>query len=236
MAAPQRYLTSVDGREYALSVADEGWSRRLVLQVDGEEVVSRKSSDERLTLKPEDEQVAEDVGKVELRLTTLGRVRRATLRRGDLELDLDPEPGSKAALREEKARRHPTLYAARHVVEGLGSVVWLIVGGVVVAFVLRVLGRFVPDVDLPSVPLPDVDLPDLPSVPWPDWSLPDLTLLPGWLDPVLAATKYVGPVVVGIALAVREVRRRRRQDELKQRLRQEQHAVGDADAEEGRPG
>lgn len=216
MTEPQRYLATVHGRDYVVSVAEEGWSRRVALEVDGQELVSRKTSEERLTLKPSDKKVAAEVGKVTLRLSGMGRVRRATLVRGDLRLDLDPEPGSKAALREEKARERPKLYAARHVLEGMGSVVWLLVGGLIVAFVWRLLSPLVPDVDLPR---PDVDLPDLPSIPWPDWSLPDVTP-PAWVRWLMEQSKFVSPILIGIALAVYEVRRRRRQDELKRRLRE----------------
>ena len=63
---------------------------------------------------------------------------------------------------------------------------------------------------LPGIPLPHVELPeiDLPSLPLPRPDLPDLDL-PGWLRAVLEAKKYWLPVLIGIALAVREWRRRR---------------------------
>jgi hypothetical protein len=67
-------------------------------------------------------------------------------------------------------------------------------------------------VHLPNLPLPD--LPDLPSIPWPGLELP------GWVREVLDKAKYVWPVVLAYVLARAEIRRRRKQDELKAELRQ----------------
>lgn len=80
------------------------------------------------------------------------------------------------------------------------------------------LARFAFSIDLPDIPWPD--LPDLPSVPWPDialpdWSLPDWSL-PGWLQQVLDVLKFVFPVLLAFVIARGEIRRRRKQDELRQ--------------------
>lgn len=108
---------------------------------------------------------------------------------------LEPSPGSRAARREEFAREHPHLYAARHIAAGVAQVLVPLLG-------LAALLSFLPDVNLPDIPKPN-----LPDLPFPD--LPRISL-PQWLRDVLQSLKYVVPILVGIALAVREVRRRRR--------------------------
>ncbi len=97
--------------------------------------------------------------------------------------------------------------------------------GIVVPLVVAwLLARFAFSIDLPDLPLPD--LPDLPSIPWPDipWpdiSLPDISLpgwsLPGWVQEVLDLLKFVFPVVLALVIARAEIRRRRKQDELREK-------------------
>ncbi|WP_028474231.1 hypothetical protein [Nocardioides alkalitolerans] len=146
-------------------------------------------------------------------MKTLGvRVSATTAAHTDVGgLDLDPDPGTPAAVRDEKVRRNPRLYAARHVVEGVAKVVVPIV-------VVWLLARLAF-----SVPLPNIPWPDLPSIPWPDLpsiSLPRLDWAPPyWLQVVADNAKYVVPVLIGIGIACGEVRRRRTQDEKKAALR-----------------
>lgn len=128
----------------------------------------------------------------------------------------DPEPGTIAARLRTLEERHPRLWAARHVAAAVVRVVAGLLGLLVllealVRPLLRWLAGLVPDVHLPDVDLPDLPLPDLdlPSIPWPDVDLPDVTL-PGWLAAVLATAKIWGPLLVGVGMAVAEVRRRRR--------------------------
>jgi hypothetical protein len=123
-----------------------------------------------------------------------------------------PPPGSLAARLEAFRRDHPRLWASRHVALGAGKVVVALLG---VAALLRllvepvmtwlgaVLRGLLPAID---IPWPDIDLP---AIPWPDIDLPDLRP-PGWLLVVLATAKFWVPILVGIGLAVVEVRRRRR--------------------------
>ena len=131
----------------------------------------------------------------------------------------EPPAGSRAARVLAFGRRHPRLYASRHVA---GAVAKVLLGLLGVTVLLRSLLRpavewvreRVPDVDLPLVPWPelpripwpDIPWPDLPEIPWPD--LPDLHA-PAWLLAVLATAKFWGPLLVALAVAVREVRRRR---------------------------
>lgn len=213
MAKQQRYLITVHEHEYVLSKHEEGFSQVLVFSVDGEEVARKKTSDPRVTLESEDRPSA---GRLVIKMSQLGGVRRATLHVDDIEVDLDPEPSSKAALLEAKARERPRLYAARHVVVAVGGLLLPLLGfGVLMALLLGWLKGLVPDVNVPTPDLPDIPFPDIPR---PDWELPDWEL-PGWVGAVAGAAKFVLPVLIAIGYAVREVRRRRQQDALKESLR-----------------
>ncbi len=128
--------------------------------------------------------------------------------------DLVPAPGSPAEKREQWIRDHPRLLALRATLGGTA--------GIVVPLVLAwLLAGFAFSIDLPGIPLPDlpsIPLPDLPEIPWPDWSLPDWSL-PGWVREVLDVLKLVFPVLPAFVLARAEVKRRRKQDELRTRRR-----------------
>lgn len=170
--------------------ADLGMRRAVRWYVGDELVAERRTTDEKVRL---------DAGtdRMEVRFSTLGQPRRATLN-GDL--DLVPDPGSAAAAHEERVRAHPTRYAAIQTVVGVAKVVLPIVATVLLA-------RFtLPHLSL-GLDLPSPDLPDLPSLPLPDLALPEP------VREVLSYAKYVLPVVVAFALARAEIGRRRQQDE-----------------------
>jgi hypothetical protein len=122
-------------------------------------------------------------------------------------LSFAPPTGSLAAWLQAVERRHPRLWASRHVVLAAGKVGFALLG--VTAFIRLLLAPLLgwlrgllPDIDLPSIPLPDIDLPD---IPWPDIRLPEIHL-PAWLLALLGTAKFWGPILVGIGLAVVEVR------------------------------
>ena len=221
-------------------------SRTIVWRVDGRRVAARKSSEDTVRLKPGDrlgrrnpgpdaaggaepvgaEQV--DLGAIRVAFTALGRPRRVTWYPADGRasastraligtggIDLDPEPGSPAARREERIRRHPRRYAAVAVAAGIGKVVApLLLGLLAVRLAVAIPW---PDWHLPSFPAPDVDLP---SIPLPDIALPSWQA-PGWVSWLADRAHYVWPVVLAAFLARAEVRRRRQQDALKERLKAE---------------
>ena len=110
----QRFDLSVEGRAHRVEITDGALRREIRWYVDDEEVAQTKSADDKVTLKPEDA----DLGLVALRFSTLGRPRRVTLFEAGDEaearvatgiggIDLDPEPGSRAAAYEQKVREQP---------------------------------------------------------------------------------------------------------------------------------
>ena len=173
-----------------------GLGQLLRLVVDGEQRAETKTNGGRTKL--EDGQLTVDV-----RLAALGSIRRAAiLDAGSEELVLlDPPPGTRAARLAELERRRPVLYAARHVVKAVGSVLLPLLGiGALLGLVLPAL----PDIDLPQVNLPDMSLPDLPDLPSTSIEPPE------WVKSVLSAAPYVVPIVIAIGVAAREVERQRK--------------------------
>jgi hypothetical protein len=146
----------------------------------------------------------------------LGRPRRATLfdpPDGDADIrtlaglggiDLEPAAGSTAARSEEQVRAHPRRYAAIKTTSGIATVLVSIV-------LATLLARWAISLPLPDWNLPDLPRPDLPDLPLPDWSLP------GWLRSILNHAGYVVPIIVALVLARAEIRRRKKQDELRSR-------------------
>src|ERR1700754_2907826 len=98
----QRFDLTVDGRAHRVEIAEGALRREIRWYVDDALVATKKSAEEKLTLKPEDA----DLGLLALRFSMLGRPRRVTLFEAGAEaearaatglggIDLDPEPGSR---------------------------------------------------------------------------------------------------------------------------------------------
>ncbi len=214
------------------------FSRTVTWHVDGRLVAAKKSSEDTVRLRTGDRlgksggsvtdadgEGRPDVGAIGVKFTAFGRPRRVTWYRADGDvsatthallgrggIDLDPEPGSPAALREERMRRHPRRHAAVAIVGGVGKVVIpLLLGLLAVRLALSIPW---PDWNLPSIPWPDVDLP---WIPWPEVDLPDWQV-PGWVSWLADTVKYVWPVILAAVLARAEIKRRRQQDALKAQL------------------
>lgn len=209
---PELWTLDHLGHRHEVTVRETGLSKVAVWSRDGVEVARKKTGDSTVVLVGGD-----DRGAVRLKLPSLvGPTRRVTLHPGDATvaaaaahagtggIDLDPEPGSKAAQRIESMVAHPTQYAIRRGLSAAaGVVVPIVLFWAVTRYLLPPLAGLMPNVDLPSLPLPDINLP---SIPFPDINLPNL---PGWLEPVV---KYAGPVAIAVALAVGETRRRSQQE------------------------
>lgn len=229
MAQDQVFELTVRGRAHRVETTPGGgWSNRATWWVDGEEIATKKSSEGNLYLAAEeDHELADELGALRVTFTVLGKPVRATWFEGPRGtavtasyvgtggIDLVPEAGSPAAEREERMRANPGLYAARHVVGGVGKVLVPIVAAVVAAWLLSRVSW--PDWD---IPWPDLDLPSIPwpEIPRPDWGLDVDWEAPGWLRWILDKVKYVWPILLGLWLARHEVRRRRQQDELRARM------------------
>lgn len=201
--ARQRWESTIDGHRVRVDAVDAGLGRRVVWRIDGVAVAERTSGAERLHL------AAEGEGRMEMRFTRLGRGRRATLHPpdGGAAVDLEPEPGSRAARYEERARLHPRRHEALAVAGA--------VAGVVLPVLLALVAvRFAISLPFPHLGLPSIPRPDLPRVPLPD--LPDWSP-PGWVRATLDAARYVVPVLIAWGIARAEIRRRREQDRRRNR-------------------
>lgn len=230
--ATQVYELTVGGHHHRVETSvGDGWSNEATWWVDGEQVATKKSTTEDSLYLSADKghDLADTAGALRVRFTALNKPVRATWFEGGREkasaasyigsagIDLVPEPGSPAALREEKMRANPRLYAARHVAGGLGKVVVPIIAAVVITWLLSRVSLPDWDLGLPAIPWPDLPSIPWPQLPWPSISLPSVDV-PDWLRRLLDKVKYVWPILLGLWLARREMRRRRQQDELRARM------------------
>lgn len=232
----QTWSTTLYGRRYELDVTP-GLRSRLVARVDGEQVHDKTGSDDRRTIRLGADQ------RLVVRLSAAGAVKRATVHDGAAELDLDAPAGTRAARLQEFGRTHPTLFALRHLAVQ-GGVVLVAVLGLGALFsrlvepVVRWVAERVPDVDLPDIPWPDVDLPDIPvpridlsGLPWPT--------PPAWLlalfDLLDRHEWILQPLVVGLVLALYEMRRQRRQRAQREAARAAADAVATAGSDSDDP-
>ncbi|TQL66756.1 hypothetical protein FB381_0621 [Nocardioides albertanoniae] len=214
----QIWSRTIDGSTHRLEVTGE-IVRTFVWTVDGDEVLTKKSADDRARLE------TEHLGSLLVVHSGLGTPRRATYFAPDEDLggltgigglDLTPEPGSRAAAYERRVIDHPKRYALIETLGGAAGVVGGIVAAMVVAWILARIS--LPDIDipLPNMPdLPDLPLPDLPSIPWPSIPWPDLpdVRLPDWVTWLADHLKYIWPVIFAFILAQSEIRRRRKHAE-----------------------
>lgn len=207
----QTWELTVDGRAHRVE-ARGSVNHEVHWWVDDELVAQKKAMDDKLRLAAEGRP---ELGALAVRFSWRGHGIRATVFDepdqaliGLGGIDLVPEPGSKAAAYEDKIRAHPQRYTATQTALGVGKVVVPIIIAVLLA---RLAFRIpLPDWDLPHLPWPN--LPDLPSPNLPDLSVPD------WLTWLLEKAKYVVPVLIAIALAQGEIKRRRKQDALRAEL------------------
>lgn len=206
VGATQVWTRTLEGQQHRVE-ATGSWRRTLTWSVDGETVVEKRSSEEKVRLD------GGERGTVLVVHSLLGTPQRATLMRDQVRLtggtDLTPEAGSRAEAHERAVLEHPTRYSILHGLGGVGTVVVPIV-------LLWLIAKLAPLIPWPSIDLPDLPSPniDLPSIPWPDLDLPsipwpDITL-PEWLAWILDKSEYVVPIVIAVVLARAEIKRRRR--------------------------
>ncbi|WP_249523398.1 hypothetical protein [Modestobacter marinus] len=144
---PQVWDLVAEGRRHRVETTGSV-SRTVRWSVDGQLVAATKSSEDTVRLEPGDRLKGEDdvrpddqpaavepdVGSVTVQFTALGKPKRATwyppaggaavrAALGTGGIDLEPETGSPAALREERIRQHPRRYAVLAVAGGVAKVV-----------------------------------------------------------------------------------------------------------------
>ena len=186
-----------DGRRLEIEPESQWSGETLHLFVDGEEVAQHKRQGSPIT-------VSYDGLEVTAKLAWHGSsIISAELKAGEDLVPLEPEPGSRAARKEQFKRERPGLYAARHVAKAVGKVLVPLLGLGLLLNLLPEISIDIP-IDLPSIPFPDIPFPsiDLPSI--------DLPELPGWVKAIVESAKYWGPILVAIVIAVSEWRKRRR--------------------------
>ena len=226
--AQERWVLEHDGHRLEVEGPRSRATRRLRLFVDGEEVAEREVAGRKTT------RITHEDTTVRAEWDRLGNLAVVALLPGGIkdlvtgggEIWFTPPPGSRAERRERFARRHPRLFAARHVAAAVAKVLLPLLG---LAGLIRIPR---PDIDLPALDLPDLDPPRLrrPRIPWPDidlsW-LPDLAL-PGWVQAIVRSAKYWGPVLAAVVIAFREYERRKKQRERqqeRQRQKREENAA-----------
>ncbi len=223
---PDQVWTLVDAAGTHRVEVRGSWSKRVRWRLDDHLVAETRSLDDHVRLSAKDRA---DQGVVSVRFSRLGTPRRATLFRSEGPdpqddstralvgvggVDLLPSAGSPADRHEQRVRADPGRYA---LVAALGGVATVVVP-IVLATLLARLAFTVPwpDWDLPGIPWPSWHLP---RIPWPDWHLPSIPWpdwhLPGWLSWLLSHARYVWPVLLAYGVARADIRRRRRQDELR---------------------
>lgn len=164
---------------------------------------------------------------IELELGLLRSAGRATLFEGDANvavkelvatgtggIDLEPEPGSPAARREQRIREHPWRHAIIAAAVGVMRVIApLVIGLLVVRFALSMpwpqWSVSWPNLDMPWIPWPEI--------PWPSVHLPNWEP-PSWARWVARTLRHGWPVLLALVIAKIEIDRRREQDARKAEL------------------
>lgn len=195
--AIQVWTLTIDGAAHRVEVRGGALRRYTQWYVDDVEIEAKGSSEGKLRL------TSEDHGTLVVRHSALGAPLSATI----AGIDLVPASGSAAEHHEDRVRAHPNRYAA---IQTAGGVARVVIPILLTLVTVRFAFSFDwPDWDLPSPNLPDIPWPNLPSIPFPDVSLP------GWLRWILEHAKYVVPILIAFGLAQAEIKRRRKQDELR---------------------
>ena len=198
MSRKQKWELDTGSYYLQATTKDKDSSYLTVWSVDGKVVAKGKAAHDIHVLKPPRDRT--ELGAVRIQFSILGGARRVTwyppdkastwkARLGIGGVDLCPEPGSPASMREERARQHPWLYAARH----LGvSVVSIAVPILLVWLAARLMTSF----------------------PWPQWNLSWVSSLPAiqaldlsmpewdppkWLEWAMIRLELVLPILLVVA-------------------------------------
>ncbi|WP_420100278.1 hypothetical protein [Corynebacterium sp.] len=165
-------------------------------------------------------------------------IRTVTVRVRDSVVLLDAPAGSRAAKRQEAMERSAFKRWLYPLLGGIGKGGWalgiIVLGPLVVGLLRRLwqwLSQYLPDweINLPSIPWPDIDLPSisLPSIPWPDLTLPNWDA-PWWVGFLAEYSKVWVPVLIGIGIGIVAIRNHRRSEWTKREWEETQAARTDA--------
>lgn len=183
---PTAFSIEHDGRRIEVVPESTLTKDRVRLLIDGEPVAEAK---------PNGAKTVVAGGGVEVRVVMPWHgvtITRAELVGPDGPVPLAPAPGSAAARRERLERERPGLYAARHLAKGVAQALAAVIG---VGFAIRLLPDISLPVDLPQLPIPDIDPPSFEP--------------PEWIAAILGSKAIWLPVILGLVIALREWRRRR---------------------------
>lgn len=196
----QRHWIERDGHRIEIE-AERGWRRDLVqLLVDGETAAEGETFARTLRLEGP---AGEGTVVAEYEPGVIG-VRRSRFRLvdGEEKTELRPPAGSRAERLERMREERPGVYAGRHVAKGVAEVALGLIG-------IGALIRLAPEIPWPDIPFPRIPMPD---IPWPDVPAPDLPSWspPAWIEWPLDHSRYWMPVLIGVLIALNELRRRRK--------------------------
>lgn len=215
--AVERWTATVDGVEHRVELRFGSWKQHIRWLIDGEEVATKSTSDDRTTLSTDGDGYTLRVHKARWS-DSARRVRVfegegpgpvAQALSGVGGTDLEPAAGTRAARRQQRMLEHPTRYTVQRAAGALAGIllplgaIWLL------GQLLSLLPK--PNIDLPDAPdLPDLNLPSisLPSIDLP--TIIDLPDLPAWVEQAAAAAGFISPVIIALVVARLEVRRRQR--------------------------
>lgn len=221
-SALARFTLEEGGHRYAVETDSAGLHTIGRLFVDGQQADEQKSMEKAIHLTGGDLTVVVGLNWLG-HVTEILAVPRGTDPKKAAEegIAFMPPAGSHAARLEVLRRKHPTLYAARHVVVAIGQVIvgFLGVGALLWGIVQGLLPRItLPLPELPEIPWPSVDLPTIPwpDLPWPDIDLPDLSFLAPLKD-LWNSVNWIVPIVIALFVAWNEIEKRRKREKAAER-------------------
>ncbi|WP_075732211.1 hypothetical protein [Corynebacterium phocae] len=185
---------------------------------------------------------------LDILVSAFGDLLMVSYRNGKEFVEFDPPPGTRGHKRYQAMQSSSFKRVTFPILAGVSKASWAIlvfVVGPLVAKFLAWLAQFLPEINWPQIPWPDLpDLPDFPQlrhvtvpvphvdIPWPD--LPDINLpeLPEWLVLMIDYRKMWVPIVLGIIFGIMAVRNHRRSERQRASWAESQRSVAPAQREE----
>jgi hypothetical protein len=216
-SSAKQYTLEYNGSLFAVETESKGLRTVARLFVDGQQVDEQSSKDHRVLLTGSGLTVV-------VRLNILDNVSEIlAVPAGtdprlaeEIGMAFAPPPGSHAARMEALKRRHPVLYAARHVALAIAQTIGGFVG--VAALLWVIVSGLMPNIsvplpDLPPIPWPAIEVPQLPwpPIPWPVVVLPEAVIaLLRQFGQFASSVKWLVPIVIAVFVAINEVKKRQK--------------------------